>query len=345
MICANPHVILPSIGRVIVSCIALLLFGWTARAQPQTPGGVEILTLHSKIFNNTRSLRVWLPPDYHDPKQAGHKYPVLYFTDGIAVFHGRELDRVAAELIRNRKIPDAIFVGIDNGGSTLESKNPGSDRANEYLPYPDQFLTPPLPHPQGKLFPDFLEKEVRPMVESRFRTNGEVGLAGSSYGGAIALYTVLERPGHYRWLLLESPSLYIANDELLRRSFETRTWPSRVYIGAGTNEGEGDSKQEMVNDVNRLESLLKSKTSVCLVVVPGAEHNEEAWHTRLPAALRFLLGNELCKNLQPTSSERHALERWSAPSFFTSREFGRSNRPRNPCDIQEEGTMKSLTMT
>jgi predicted alpha/beta superfamily hydrolase len=149
---------------------------------------------------------------------------------------------------------------------------------------------------------------VRPLIESRYRTNGEIGLAGSSYGGAIALYTVLERPNHYRWLLLESPSLYIANDELLRRSLGTWTWPTRVYIGAGTNEGEGDSKQEMVNDVNRLKDMLRSWTSVCLIVVPGAEHNEGAWRERLPAALRFLLGGEPCQNLQPATTQAADLQ-------------------------------------
>ncbi len=295
----------PSLHPAFLQCIVMLFLALTADAQAPESKGVEILTLHSKIFANTRSLRVWLPPDYHDAKQPDRKYPVFYFTDGVAVFHGRELDRVAQDLIRYRKIPPTIFVGIDNGGSTLESKDPGTDRANEYLPYPDEFLNPPLPHPQGKRFPSFLEEEVRPLVESRYRTNGDVGLAGSSYGGAIALYTVLEHPGRYRWLLLESPSLYIANDELLRRSATAAKWPTRVYIGGGTEEGEGDSKQEMVRDVNRLKDALQTRTSVCLVVVPGAEHNEDAWRARLPGALQFLLSKEPCQNLQPKSAGSH----------------------------------------
>jgi predicted alpha/beta superfamily hydrolase len=298
------------IRTAILSCVALSLFVLNSKARSQPAPNIETLTLHSKIFNNTRSLRVWLPPDYQDSKRPDRKYPVFYFTDGVAVFHGRELAHIADKLIREHEIPPVIFVGIDNGGSTLESKNPGSDRANEYLPYPDEFLTPPLPRPQGKLFPSFLEEEVRPLIESRYRTNGDVGLAGSSYGGAIALYTVLERPKHYRWLLLESPSLYIANDELLRRSLRTWTWPSRVYIGAGTNEGEGDSKQEMVDDVNRLKDLIASRTSFCLVIIPGAEHDEEAWRDRLPVALRFLLGNAPCQNLQKKSDGSPAAALW-----------------------------------
>jgi predicted alpha/beta superfamily hydrolase len=161
---------------------------------------------------------------------------VFYFTDGIATFHGRQLDRIANRLVLSGRIPPTIFVGIDNGGSTRESKNPGSDRANEYLPYPDDFLLPPVPNPQGKLFPAFLEEEVRPLVESRYRTSSTIGIAGASYGAAIALFTVMEHPGRYQWLLLESPSLYIANDALLRRSETVQNWPSRVYVGAGTDE-------------------------------------------------------------------------------------------------------------
>jgi hypothetical protein len=68
------------------------------------------------------------------------------------------------------EIPPTIFVGIYNGGSTRESKNPGFDRANEYLPFEDKFLQPPLPSPQGRLFPKFLEEEVRPLIDSRYRT-------------------------------------------------------------------------------------------------------------------------------------------------------------------------------
>jgi len=151
-----------------------------------------------------------------------------------------------------------------------------------------------VPNPQGKLFPEFLEREVRPLVEARYRTTGTIGLAGASYGAAIALFTVMENPGRYQWLLLESPSLYIGNDALLRRSETFRNLPSRVYVGAGTNEGEGDAKREMVDDVTRFVKSIQNRTSSCLVVVRGAEHSEDAWRARLPAALEFLLGGETC---------------------------------------------------
>lgn len=244
------------VGAILLWCCPLI------QSQDRPPvANIEFLTLRSKIFGNTRTIRVWLPDDYHEPSQRGRKYPVFYFTDGIATFHGRQLDRIAKELILSRRIPPTIFVGIDNGGSTRESKHPGSDRANEYLPYPDASLVPPVPKPRGKLFPEFLEREVRPLVESQYRTTDAIGIAGASYGGAIALFTVMKYPGRYRWLLLESPSLYVGSDALLRRSGTFRDWPSRVYVGAGTNEGEGDSKREMVDDATRLVRSINAPTA------------------------------------------------------------------------------------
>jgi enterochelin esterase-like enzyme len=276
--------------------ILLGLLGGAAciAAEHVSAGKIELLTLRSRIFSNTRTIRVWVPPGYYDPSQEQTKYPVFYFTDGIAAFHGRQLDRIAERLIRTKKIPPAIFVGIDNGGSTLESKAPLSDRADEYLPYPDEFLSPPIPSPRGKQFPEFFEDEVRPLGEARYRTQDAIGLAGASYGAAIALYTIMERPGNYHWLLLESPSLYIYNDELLHRADQFRDWPERVYIGAGTNEGEGDVKREMVDDVKRLNKSLHTGTKTCLTIIPGAVHDEDAWRLRLPVALEFLLGNGDC---------------------------------------------------
>jgi enterochelin esterase-like enzyme len=266
-------------------------------------GRVDYVPLHSRIFHNTRLLRVWLPPGYDDDSAATRRYPVVYFGDGVGVFLVRNLPAVADSLTASGAIPPTIFVGIDNGGSTNESRNPVRDRANEYLPYPDQpeSWKPPLRHPQGHLFPAFLETEVRPLIQSRFRTLNDpahTGLGGSSYSGAIALYTALARPGQYGLLLLESPSLYIGDRALLRKARAAHAFPSRVYIGAGTAEGATpQARQSMVDDTRALDLLLgdhPASTTVCYVLVAGAEHGEQAWRGRLPNAMSFLLGGAAC---------------------------------------------------
>jgi predicted alpha/beta superfamily hydrolase len=275
-------------------------------AHTQSPAHIDTLTLQSAIFHNTRLLRIWVPPGYDDPQTKSTQYPVVYFTDGIATQHGRRLDSIAAGLTAQGTIPPTIFVMIDNGGSTKESHHPMRDRADEYLPYPDAPASwdPPLPDPHGKLFPDFLENEVRPLVESRFRIRTDAahtGIGGSSYGGAIAVYTVIARPGHYGLLLVESPSLYIGGHALLHAADTNRLWPDRVYIGAGTSEGAtADARTAMVADGKALADLITNhapQTRLCYWVVPGAEHGEPAWRARLPAALAFVLGKGQCPTM------------------------------------------------
>ncbi len=279
-------------------------------ARTQSPSHIDILTLHSAIFHNTRLLRIWVPPGYDDPEMASRRYPVFYFTDGISTQHGRRLDSTAAVLTGQGTIPPTVFVMIDNGGSTKESHSPARDRADEYLPYPDAPASwnPPMPDPHGKLFPRFLESEVRPLIEARYRVRSDAaytGLGGASYGGAIAVYTVIARPGHYGLLLLESPSLHISDQALLHAADTARPWPARVYIGVGTKEfSTPDDHQEMVTNARTLADLITAhspKTRTCYWVVPDAEHGEPAWRARLPAALTFLLGNGECPTKPPGS--------------------------------------------
>ena len=51
------------------------------------------------------------------------------------------MDETLTGLLGEGRIPPLIAVGIDNAGR--------SGRAKEYLPYPDEFLDPPEPSPQG----------------------------------------------------------------------------------------------------------------------------------------------------------------------------------------------------
>src|SRR5436305_4832040 len=97
-------------AAVRLTIFSVLLFGLPGDAQERESktAGTELLTLRSKIFENTRTIRVWLPPNYFDASQKERRYPVFYFTDGIAPFHGRQLDRVANEFSNGGKMPPTI---------------------------------------------------------------------------------------------------------------------------------------------------------------------------------------------------------------------------------------------
>ena len=71
---------------------------------------IKIEKLHSNVFNNTRNIRVYLPPDYY---KSGKNYPVLYMNDGIGTFAAYGIPGVVDSLINNRIIDPIIIVGID----------------------------------------------------------------------------------------------------------------------------------------------------------------------------------------------------------------------------------------
>ena len=49
-------------------------------------GDLRLHKFRSRIFKNTRFLRVWLPPGYDDAGNAGRHYPVFYLNDGQNLF-------------------------------------------------------------------------------------------------------------------------------------------------------------------------------------------------------------------------------------------------------------------
>jgi len=280
-------------GKRIAAVALLLLLGRLSSAEEDPR---LTFTLESRVFGNTRTIRVLLPPGYDDPENARRRHPVFYFTDGVAAWDAWGVPQVAADLWSRKEIPEIIFVGIDNGGSTLESESPARDRAAEYLPYPDQTWTEDPPVPRGQKFPEFLFEEVMPLVNERFRTKPDginTGLAGDSFAGAAALHTAMKYPGRLGFLLIESPSLHIGGGRLLREALAAGRWPPAVYLGVGTAEGETpEIRKRMVDSVRTVHARLEGMEDgprVLLVVREGAEHWYDAWKERLPDALRFLL--------------------------------------------------------
>jgi enterochelin esterase-like enzyme len=269
-----------------------------ASAVIRATGATGDLRLHefrSRIFRNTRFLRVWLPPGYDDAENHDRRYPVLYLNDGqnlfesSAAFAGVEwqVDETADRLIREGTVPPMIIVGIDNTGR---------ERLREYMPH--RSMHPMMLRVQGRYYPDFLMKEVMPFVGQTYRiaTGPEnTGLGGSSLGALIALYTASVRPGVIGRLLLESPSLWASGRQSIKESRMVREWPERIFLAAGTSEtGSSERSQTVVDDVRELAAILRravlSEKRLRLVIKDGAGHNEAAWADRFPEALQFLFG-------------------------------------------------------
>ena len=112
------------IARVFALLLGMALTASAVHAQnpagcrSTVSGDVRLHTLTSRIFGNTRTLRVLVPPGYDAPGNAAVRYPVLYLLDGQNLFDAClsevshtewGVDETVYRLFREGKIPP-IFI-------------------------------------------------------------------------------------------------------------------------------------------------------------------------------------------------------------------------------------------
>jgi enterochelin esterase-like enzyme len=169
---------------------------------PPRPGRVEVIAAFPSAFVAARTVRVWLPPGYDG---GTGRYPVLYMHDGQNLFDpalamGHETwspDIVLTGLAAGGRAPQAIIVGIDNTPA----------RAREYMPA--QVFATLAPDVRDRLaltmggpplsddYLRFLVRELKPMIDARFRTRPERAstvIMGSSMGALISLQAIVDYP-------------------------------------------------------------------------------------------------------------------------------------------------------
>lgn len=288
--------------KILLFLILIISVSFAYSQRRSVVADVRFHKLKSEVFDNTRTLRVLVPPGYNRSRNRNQTYPVLYLNDGQNLFQVRTsqsrnsewgVDETIIDLLEYREIEPIIIVGIDNAGQ--------SGRANEYLPYEDVYLTPPLPKPQGKKYPKFLVDEVLPFIEKKYRVKKGAefrGLGGASYGALISLYTAIKKPKVFGRLLLESPSFYVDEAKILKAAAKMKRLPKQIYMGVGTNEEgrrnckSGDLSHEAVQDVLKLKGIFQAKDlgdkNLKVVIEDCATHSEVAYGRRFTEAMRFL---------------------------------------------------------
>lgn len=264
-----------------------------ARGKSTVTGELRIVACNSAIGGDARTLRVWLPPGHDAPANADRRYPVVYMNDGQNLFDAATsfagewgVDETATRLIEAGKIPPIIVVGIDNAGAA---------RGDEYLPR-DAGKRRPGTGGKADEYLRMLADEIMPLINGEFRTltgSANTAFGGSSFGGVITLHAAMHRPDLFGAILVESPSLWVEDGDLLERLKAHSKWPQRVYLAQGDREyGDGEQSAELVRMTRELASSMRSAglgdDRLRVVIGEGDAHNEAAWARRLPEAMSFL---------------------------------------------------------
>ena len=250
---------------LLLSCFASL-FG---QAQTPTPvAGTKpfaigvIDQLHSNLLGENRVLNIYLPEGYN-PKDTV-RYPVIYLLDGSA---DEDFIHIAGLVQFNSfewisRVPKSIVVGIANVDRKRDYTFPTSIESDrKKFPttgHSDQFIA-------------FIEQELQPFVEKRYKVAGPKTIIGQSLGGLLTTEILFKKPALFDRYIIVSPSLWWDNGSLLNLSPEilSASFPHKtsVYIGVG-KEGLAPTAvpHVMEVDANVLADKLKQSPNKNLTV-------------------------------------------------------------------------------
>lgn len=234
-----------------------------------------------------RRVYVYLPLDYeYEPER---RYPVLYMFDGHNVFYDGDATYGKSwgvgKYLDEHRVP-LIVVGVEC--------NHGEDNARlaEYSPYDfsEEAYGSFIGH--GRETVEWFVKKLKKKIDKKYRTipdRDHTFIAGSSMGGLMSLYAVLEFNKYFSRCAALSPAINLPG--IFEKVVElTRTadveYGTVVYTDFGSEE---IGYEEGVGFGEYVTELLKRGIFVTSRIVPFGQHCEADWEKQLPIFIETLM--------------------------------------------------------
>lgn len=205
--------------------VLLLLIGLN-QVKSQESEQIVIGTKHSfrsNILNEDREYWISLPDSYHEKELSYRRYPVLIVLDGNVHFKAISgmVNYMSSDLYRNREIPEMIVVAIQN-----------VDRRRDYTP--DKIVTVRQNNSGGgDNFLSFLEKELLPELDQKYRTAPYRILFGHSLGGLLATHAYMKEKTIFNSFIAVDPSFGTWDSETMDKKLDSLTensFETFIYI-------------------------------------------------------------------------------------------------------------------
>lgn len=185
----------------------------------------EIFEMDSKALGEEREYIVSLPASYQgDEFYVEKNYPVLILLDGQRLFH------LVSAMIHSmssggiEQIPEMIVVGVNQINRNQELVPLESDDEQRRI--------------SSKDFRRFIEEELVPEIERKYRTIDCRIIVGHSFGGLFVIESFLESNDYEGYLAID-PSLWWADEILNLRAKEILQnrdlRPLSIYISQSNN--------------------------------------------------------------------------------------------------------------
>ena len=244
--------------------LILMFFGITC---PELTYGQDINikigfrdSIKSNILHETRKILIHLPDGYDTSKQS---YTVLYRLDGSS----NSLFGTVAVANRMTDIQKIIIVAIEN-----------VNRDRDMVPVKSNYYSGTI---GGENFLSFIETELIPVIESKYRTNQKRILYGQSLSGLFTLYALLSKPKLFDGYIGCSAGWFADCDdffmELSRKAFKDpdQFTDKKIFMANSLiDKYDADKKihQQMLNFANLLKSKLADKVNYKYVTYDDYGH-------------------------------------------------------------------------
>jgi predicted alpha/beta superfamily hydrolase len=187
----------------------LFFTGCANNTPPQDPiPAHDSFTINSKIVGEVRTINVWTPDGY---AQQTDSLPVMYMPDGGVKEDFSHIANTLAALIKAKKIPPMILVGIENTQRRRDLSGPTEVEE-------DKKIAPVVG--ESAKFRAFVKEELFPEINKRYRTTNKKGIIGESLAGLFIVETFFVSPDMFDYYIAMDPSLWWNNHYLVKTAKE-----------------------------------------------------------------------------------------------------------------------------
>jgi uncharacterized protein len=183
--------------------IFLFIFhGLTAQNQAETqPFSFGVIDkIQSSELAESRTLNIYLPEGYN--KDSATLYPVVYLLDGSANEDYPHIAGLVQFLNMSDLMPKTIVVGIAN-----------VDRKRDFT-FPTSIAEDTKNYPttgKSEKFIAFIENELQPYIQKKYKVNATKTIIGQSLGGLLATEILAKKRHLFDTFIIVSPSLWWEN--------------------------------------------------------------------------------------------------------------------------------------
>lgn len=202
---------------LILIISSLFIFNQKLIGQSKSTAQTTIDTLFSKTLDEYREFWVKLPENYDF--NNNQEYPVVYLLDGISLQNSLE---TVYDNYWGHYLPHMILVGISN--RTNRTRDLTTSKVN--MRRGSSFKKE---SGGAENFTKFIENELIPYIDNKYKSLGHRTLIGHSYAGLFTINMLINHKHLFQNYIAIDPSLDWDNQKLLKEAKEKLT--SESYKG------------------------------------------------------------------------------------------------------------------